>query len=154
MAYSAPVIHAVGDIFTASDNNILANDISFLAGTTGATVATSQTTASTSYVDLATAGPAVTVTTGANAIVTVTAELSNATVNDQSFMGYAISGATTLAAADATALMLVASAVFQASATYLQTGLTPGSNTFTAKYRVTASTGTWLNRTIIVQPLP
>ena len=42
----------------------------------------------------------------------------------------------------------------QASATYLVSGLTAGSNTFTAKYRVDASTGTFVNRNIIVIPLP
>ncbi len=46
------------------------------------------------------------------------------------------------------------SSAVQGSATFFVTGLTAGSNTFTAKYRVTGGTGTYLNRTIIVIPLP
>ena len=42
----------------------------------------------------------------------------------------------------------------QGSATFYVTGLTAGSNTFTAKYRVDAGTGTFANRTIVVIPLP
>ena len=42
----------------------------------------------------------------------------------------------------------------QGSATFYVIGLTAGSNTFTAKYRVDAGTGTFANRTIVVIPLP
>jgi hypothetical protein len=42
----------------------------------------------------------------------------------------------------------------RASATSVITGLTPGSNTFTAKYRITGGTGTWRDRDIVVIPLP
>lgn len=158
MAWSTPVVHSVGDILTASDWNISSNDLTFLAGAAGATVATSQTTTSTSYTNLATVGPAVTVTTGANAIVILTCQAGNTTAAGGVLMAYAISGATTLAAADATALSAqpvgVASANMQLSAVEFQTGLTAGSNTFTAKYRVASGTGTFLNRSIIVIPLP
>jgi len=41
----------------------------------------------------------------------------------------------------------------QASATFYVTGLTPGTYTFTAKYRTTGGTATFANRNIIVQPL-
>jgi len=41
----------------------------------------------------------------------------------------------------------------RASATSVITGLTPGSNTFTAKYRITGGTGTWRDREIVVVPL-
>ena len=41
----------------------------------------------------------------------------------------------------------------QASYTDLLTGLSAGSTTFTLKYRVTAGTGTFTNRTIAVIPL-
>ena len=42
----------------------------------------------------------------------------------------------------------------QGSATIYVTGLTAGSTTFTAKYDVTTGTGTFVNRTIIIVPLP
>jgi hypothetical protein len=111
-----------------------------------AVVATQQQTTSTSYTDLGTVGPAVTLETGAAAKVTVTAA-SNTTA----FMGFAISGATTRAATDTDALRVDSGSTSRASMTTLVTGLTPGSNTFTAKYRVIGGTGTWLDRAIIVE---
>ena len=121
-------------------------------------MATSQTTTSTTYTDLATAGPAVTVTIPASgqALVTVTAGLNNSTDGVATIMSFAISGATTRAAADATSLQSQANSVdvFQISATYFVSGLTAGSNTFTAKYRVAGTTGRFVNRSIIVVPLP
>jgi hypothetical protein len=35
----------------------------------------------------------------------------------------------------------------------MQSGLTPGSNVITAKYRVASGTGTWSQRALIVIPL-
>lgn len=117
-----------------------------------ATVATSQTTTSTSYTDLATAGPAVTVTTGTKALAFVTCELNPAT-SQYCYMSIAVTSATTLAASDAWASYTAVSSggVYsrQASA-HLFTGLTAGSNIFTAKYRTAASTGGFLNREIVV----
>ena len=107
--------------------------------TATATVATNQNTNSTSYTDLTTAGPEVTLTTGTKALVIVTCQISGAN-ESTSYMSYAVSGATTIAANDAVALMkendtgtalnesIRASAVSQVT-------LTAGSNTFTAKYK-------------------
>jgi hypothetical protein len=124
-------------------------------------VATSQTTASTTYTDLATVGPSVTVTIPASgkALVTVTGSLTNATNAAQSNMGFAITGATTQAASDTQALVVknggAQAILVQGSATFFISGLNTGSTTFTAKYRVSASsTGTFVNRSIIVVPLP
>jgi hypothetical protein len=116
-------------------------------------VLTSETTTSTSFTDLATPGPAVTVTTGVNAFVFVHGDVSNSGTGSVR-MAYDTSGATTLAAADNRGINHsgVASVGVAASACVIQTGLTPGSNTFTAKYRVSASTGTFINRRIGVIP--
>jgi hypothetical protein len=104
-----------------------------------ATVATDQTTTSTSYVDLATAGPAVTVTTGTKALVSIKASMANGAASTGQLMGVAVSGATTLAASDtyAAGYKYIATVNFQPvfAATFLIEGLTAGSNTFTAKYR-------------------
>src|SRR5262249_35721341 len=94
---------------------------------TTTTVATSQTTTSTSYTDLATSGPAVTVSisSAGSALVMLTAQLSNSTANRACYMGLAVSGATTLAAADSQSLNFTsatASAAAQMTATYLVTG--------------------------------
>jgi hypothetical protein len=104
-----------------------------------ATVATDQTTTSTSYVDLATAGPAVTVTTGTKALVSIKASMANGATATGQLMGVAVSGATTLAASDtyAAGYKYIGAVNNQpiGAATFLIEGLTAGSNTFTAKYR-------------------
>ena len=106
-----------------------------------ATVATSQTTTSLSYTDLATAGPAVTVTTGTKALVIITTKLWQGTANPGAFMSFAVSGATTVSASDIYGVSTEPQAastyagVIRASASTLLTGLTAGSNTFTGKYK-------------------
>jgi fructose-specific phosphotransferase system IIC component len=116
----------------------------------------------TTFGDLATAGPSAsaTITSSGKALVILTAKMSNSS-NSQSIMGFAVSGATTLSASDAQSLVagILGGASspqpdMQGSATYLVTGLTAGSNTFTAKYRISGNTGTFANRNIIVIPLP
>ena len=119
----------------------------------GATVATSEATSSTTYTDLTTSGPAVTVTVSSTkALVTVTTRLSGGNGGATCFMGFAVSGSTTVAAADEQTVMSTGTSAIQESATYLVTGLTAGSNTFTAKYKAGSNTCTFLNRNIIVTP--
>ena len=70
-------------------------------------------------------------------------------------MAFAVSGATTVAAADAQAVLYTTSGAndgAQMSATNLVTGLTAGSNTFTAKYKSSSSACAFANRNIIVTP--
>lgn len=103
-------------------------------------------TASTTYTDLAAgAGPEVTITTGTKALVVISCHTENNTAGTRNMMGYAISGATTLAADDARAWGFQsqdANDPHIAGVTILQTGLTAGSNTFTAKYRTTLGSST------------
>lgn len=119
-----------------------------------ATVATSQTTTSTSFTDLATSGPAVTVTTGTKALVIFAAGCFNTLgASHVAAMGFAVSGATTVAATLNNSVYLNQStAAYGLSAAYafILTGLTAGSNTFTAKYKVSAGTGQFDNRVISV----
>lgn len=123
----------------------------------GATVATAQTTSSATYTDLATAGPAVTVTTGTKALVIVTSAMRDTGgTQNVGYMSYAVSGATTVAATDASAIAFVstnisAGKVFRFSAASVVT-LTAGSNTFTAKYR-TENVTDYSNRAIFVMNL-
>ncbi len=141
----------VGSLFAVSATNQIAQRTP-----TGATVATSQTTTSTSYTDLATVGPAVTVTTSTSALVFPQAAMSNATASAGAFISYGITGATTVSAADTWAASCESAAandVYRLGVVQLHTGLNPGSNTFTSKYRVTAGTGTFVNRHIAVIPL-
>lgn len=138
----------------ASWGDQVRDNFQYLGGTDGSTVSTSQTTTSTSYVDLATTGPAVTVITGTEVLVTLSALVYNSGANN-TYMSFAVSGATTLAAADARCIVHAnTSATLSCpSRTFKLTGLTAGSNTFTAKYRVTGGTGSYENRDIVVTPL-
>lgn len=121
-------------------------------------VTTSETTTSTTYADLTTTTDTVTVTIGANgvALVAIYAWFSNSTTVSSVYVSFAISGATTQAAADSMALFMTdpgANVNFGMGSTFLVTGLTAGSTTFKMKYRVNANTGTFQFRRISVVPL-
>jgi hypothetical protein len=128
---------------------------------TSATVATSQSTTSTTYTDLATVGPIVTVNISSSgmALVTMTAFEDAQFGSSQSgcAMAYALSGATTVAAPAFNQILYTTTSssatIQEMSAVFLDTGLTPGSNTFTAKYAATnGATCTMASRSIIVVP--
>lgn len=126
-------------------------------GAQSATVTTSQTTTSTSFTDLSTVGPEVTVTIGSNglALVILTCEIFPAS-GAFARMGFALSGANTLAANAVDSLFSQLSGSqpdFQGSFVKLLTGLSPGSTVFTAKYSTSAGTSTFLQRKIAVIPL-
>jgi hypothetical protein len=141
---------AAGQIFVSTGANaIAARTIS------SARVDTSETTVSTTYAALTTAGPAVTVTTGTQALAFLTATVSNNTAGSSAFASVAVSGATVTAASDNDCLRVQGGGttdVGRASALTLF-ALTPGSNTFTTQYRVGAGTGTFSTRVLTVVPL-
>lgn len=153
---------AAGDTWYDTTNNLLYvyNGSAWVCVTPqGASVATNQTTASSSYTDLATVGPAVTVQTGTKAIVTVGANITNASVGSGAAMSYAVGSPSNLAAADATAafanVMAAAGSNFTYSMTSYLSTLTAGTNTFTAKYRTpSAGTAGFINRHITVTAIP
>jgi len=128
-------------------------------GASSATVLTSQVTTSTSYTDLATAGPAVTVTIGANglALVSIFTYVQLGVASGETiWAGFTVSGANTLAANDNMSLRFqpwTTNAFGQYGYSVLLTGLNAGSTTFTMKYRVTSNTGTYANRRLAVVPL-
>lgn len=106
------------------------------------------TTTSTSFTDL-TGGESVsaTVDVGPLGMVLVLwkAQMANDTASAFCIMSIAVSGANTIAASDAQSLnsQQAANDDTAAGTHHLYTGLAPGPTTFTAKYRVTAGTGTW-----------
>lgn len=157
MAFVDPnTIHnpAAGTVAPAAWGDVVRDDLVNLDSRkpTAATVATSQTETNTSYDDLATVGPAVTVTTGTRALVMFSAVCSNSAAF-ATLMSFAVSGATTSAATDARGTVQGADGKsVTVGRSYLMTGLTAGSNTFTLKYRVGGGTGTYENRHIIVIP--
>lgn len=129
-------------------------------GAAAAFVATAESTTSTTYVDLTTVTDTVTVTIGVNGLawISIGGTLSSNTGTALGYMAVAISGASTVAAADAKAYSVGAVGGLtagQAGFAYLETGLTPGSTTFKLKYHSStgANTVTASNRRISVVPL-
>jgi hypothetical protein len=122
-----------------------------------ARIETSQTTTNEStFIDLATVGPTVTLTTGTKALVTITCETQQITGGVFGLVGFAVSGATTIAATEARCIRIAGNGSnSQSSCTFMLTNLTAGSNTFTLKYRGSGGgfTHTFLNREIIVMNL-
>lgn len=179
MAWTAPMTAAENAIFTSTQFNTYVRDNMLLqapalvsaagqyvvgtgvnalaARTSGsASVVTSETTTSTSFVNLTTTGPAATVTTGAQALVMWSCLLSNNTTNNLAIASVAVSGATTVAASDSWSAGLngvTAANTNGLAGWHYFTGLVAGSNTFTVQYRVNGGTGTFSARLISVLPL-
>lgn len=123
---------------------------------TTATILTSESTASTTYVDLATAGPIVTVATGTIAIVAFAASQQNNTANCANLSSVAVSGASSVAASDNWSVVtdgLPAGQAIRAGTMHIFTGLTAGTNTFTMKYRAGSNTSSYQQRELNVIPL-
>lgn len=148
MAYILP-----GQDLTAALLNQLVSDLLNTHAETQA-IATSESTASTAYTDLATAGPAVTLTSsGTLALVIFNARMFNATATNGCAMSVAVSGATTIAASDTfDAEATVGAAGFGIKATgFALLSINPGSNTYTCKYRSSAATNAnFVNRRLLV----
>jgi len=179
MSWTAPMTAVAGSVFTAAQFNTFVRDNLNETAVAKATqvsshfvgngvnsiverlavvsdIATLETTASMSYTDLATPGPAVTATTGTRAMVFIRCAMENTLANVSSFMTFEVSGSSTLAAADGSSIAfngLAATSRERRSGMYMITTLTPGSNTFTAKYKVGNGTGTFLTRQLAVFPL-
>lgn len=123
----------------------------------GGTIATAETqAAAAAYGDLATVGPAVTLTTGSEVYVFLTCGMLKSSTSNFAYMSFAVSGATTRAANDNDAAVMgsaVANIGATVGAVLLITGLTPGANTFTCKYHNDGGT-TWTfnRRSILVIP--
>lgn len=179
MVWTAPMTAVAGTIFTAASFNQYVRDnlnetfpakattAGQIAVSTGAnaiaartvssqTILTSESTTSTSYTDLATPGPTFSVTTGTAALVAISSSITNDTTNSASFVSYAISGATTVAADDQWGLELdgvTANNTNRFGFIHRHTGLTAGVNTFTMKYKAGSNTATFANRKLLVIPL-
>jgi len=179
MAWVTPPVFVAGNALTAAQLNILCSDLNetavakastagqhfvstaantLVARTSGFNLYTgggTDTTNSTSYTAL-TGGAAVTSTSGANCLVFQGASLGNDTAGSRSWASFAVSGATTIVSADSRGIAVDCSGanrVTKCGITYLQTGLTPGSNTYTQEFRVTSGIGSYVIRSIGTLPL-
>lgn len=141
---SNPGSHFVGTGLSAIAERIPTGDI----------VLTAQGYTATSYGDPATVGPTVSVTTGSSALVALHSAAAPTSAGVRGWISYAVSGATTIAASDDRSIAWTVVAQESKGATFLQTGLTPGVNVFTAKFKsATSGTSTvFSNRRIAVIP--
>ena len=142
---------------TAANRMFVSNGMNSIAERvpTQTTVATSQATTSTTYTNLTTTGPTVTVTTGTKALAWFGAEMSHSSNNEAS-TSVEVSGASSVSASDNWRCMQSGTTSGNANrflVCHLFTGLNPGSNVFTMKYRTNSGTGTFANRDLIVLPL-
>lgn len=143
-----------GSIFVTNNTSEIAERI-----VTSDYIAASESTSSTTYTDLSTIGPSVTVETSSQAFVFMYCHMYSNDDTNAVWMNFDVSGATTESATsrDSTALMLQASNGQRWGVSVLYQNMTPGMNTFTAKYRCSNNTGTvtatWSNRRIAVLPL-
>ena len=123
-------------------------------------VATEETTTSTSYTNLATTGPAVTVAlaAGQSCLILMSGHffLDTSPAGARARISFAVSGAETIVAADGDSMFTsVAADYVPAYRAVLFTATTGGSYTFTLKYKIGgAVTGTFAQRRIIAMPLP
>ena len=158
---SAPSSPANGDLWFDQTNKVW----NFYNGTVwitistvvGAAVATSETTASTSYADLATVGPTLSILTGTSVSVSLYANMANTNAAADVVMTVAITGATTVAAADTNAIYLCTQGAGKGGrigGTFTITGLTAGTQNITAKYKTNGGTATFSDRRLSAVGIP
>lgn len=161
MSWTDPAghVYATAEVLSASTLNTYVRlnltDLDRRTTVTSASVATDETTTSTSYTDVTTPGPAVTVTIGSTglAMVDFASTIYNSNAGSYSLCAVAVSGATTHAAADTEGMAYAVVAGARFGRPLYMSGLNAGSNTFTMKYRATANTAHFADRMLIVTPL-
>lgn len=141
---------AANSIFVSSGVNSIAERVPSTAQ-----VATTETTTSLTYTDLATLGPQVTVTTGRKALVWIMAGMRHSSTQETS-ASITVTGATSISPSDNWR-------VLQSGVTlgndnrfgicHFFNTLNPGSNVFTMQYKTNSGTATFFNRDMIVVPL-
>ncbi len=141
----AALASATGRIFVATGANAIAE-----RAISSAVVATLNTTASATFANLATPGPVVAVTTGANAIAIASSRISNSTASVFTAFGVTVTGASSIPASDPEALLDFGGGGRYTLVNHFAGTLTPGSNTFTMQYRASSGLGSFLDRKLTV----
>jgi hypothetical protein len=176
MAWTAPMTAVAGQVFFSADYNTYVRDNMLQLGVAKATVPGSiiagagpnaveqrtpawsavtagSTTTSTSYTDLdAGAGPSLTVQSGSVIAIWIFCNQYN-TNGTAAWMSFTISGDSSISADDTWAIQFQGTDGDRNGAGFVFDGLNAGSNTITAKYRVsTAGTGYFSQRRLSVWP--
>lgn len=136
-----------------AETKITNNEIA-ISGGGNSFIFTDQTTTSTTFADLATVGPSVTITIGPSGCALVLWRCGLYKTAAQKFVGIDVSGANTIAPVDNESIRKDDATFTQTqSRAKLFTGLTPGSTTFKMKYRTNSGTGNFFSRNLTVIPL-
>lgn len=119
---------------------------------------TTRTTSSTSYTTL-TGAPSVTLQTGTKALITVAGMMSMGGTAGYANIGCVVSGASTIASSETRAAVIYWGTTDlgndkTTSFTYLETGLTAGSNVFTMQVKCPGATMTTKQKSLTVVGIP
>ncbi|HLU98514.1 MAG TPA: hypothetical protein VKZ89_16910 [Thermobifida alba] len=178
MAWTAPMTFVAGSVLTAAQLNTHLRDNLLESAAAKATeqggyfvtdsahrivervgrrqtITTEETTTSTSYDDLATQGPTVTVQTGELALALWSCEMRSSNSEPTTCrVTVDVTGASNIAGNDVRALTNSTGAEgrHQSSHAVFFDDLTPGENTWTMKYRTSSGTATFQRRRLIVLP--
>lgn len=146
--WDTPLNQALADIDATAE--AAQDDVDDALAGGGGSVATLETTASTSFTDLATVGPAasVTLTAPRTVLVFLTARMRNQTTADDVYQSFAAGGATVLAASDGNGTRHNGSGGAQNYSSVSVVACSAGTTTFTAKYRVDGGTGEFSDRVL------
>lgn len=159
ISVSGAQITTANSVTTAALSNASVTPNKLSTGAAAGFTTGSSTTTNTAYALLADAASTTSVVTvGSNglALVAINSLIGNSNGSDTSFLSFSMSGANTQAAADSMAISYQAWTSNTSDirgGTFLLTGLTAGSTTFSLQYRVVAGTGTFQYRRIAVIPL-
>lgn len=178
MAWTSPATAVANEIWTSAswNSNVRDNMLETMPGlatTAGSTFVTqdvrqlveripdhenavgSFTSAATTY-STHMDGPTVTVDTGTTAIVYFVARMSTSAANAEVMVSVGVSGPRNIAPSDDWRSMVSGvpgGSVNRVGASHMFINLRPGTNTFYMANRVSAGTGTFAHRTLVVLPL-
>jgi hypothetical protein len=143
---------ALGGVFVANGPNSIVERV---MGSHN--IETAEDTSSTTYTDLETVGPTLTLTTGTRALVFISCQMSVDLNAVTANMTVAVSGKTTIAASDTASLQIdgmgAADKIARIGTSNYIDDLVPGENTFTCKYKcLSGQTATFANRSLTVIP--
>lgn len=180
MAWTAPMTAVANTAFTAAQFNTFvrdnlmetapakATDVSSYFVGAGANsiverfpveqfIEPAATTSSTSYADLSGSfGPTVTVDTGTRALVMYRVAMSTNTTGQSCTVSFEVTGDSSVPAQDKRGITIDgvdSGNTLSIAGMDLTDLVTPGTNTFTLKYKVSGGVGTFSNRQLIVLPL-
>lgn len=154
--WTAPPEGALSYLRDVDQLHVFANGVWVCITPVTAATSTVESRAGTTYGDMPLGpAPSVSILTGQKALVICTAEVNNGGGSAQAFASWAVSGASTQTANDASAVSVQgAGVIIGASTTVLRSTLTAGTNVFTMKYRAVSGSVFAQYRSLTVVGIP